>query len=116
MLFFNGRITGISGILGRSLSAPKSENTWQYTFLLGLILGGVILLNLYPQFFEFEINFSYTEAIIAGLLVGFGTRLGNGCTSGHGVCGLANLSIRSLTATLNFMAAGIVTVFLKGLI
>ncbi|OUR95633.1 hypothetical protein A9Q84_14105 [Halobacteriovorax marinus] len=113
MLFFNGRITGISGILGNSLSKPTSEKRWQYSFLIGLIIGGAILLQLSPQLFQFEINFSYQEAIIAGLLVGFGTRLGSGCTSGHGVCGLPRLSVRSLVATLTFMGAGIITVLIR---
>ncbi|WP_127717079.1 YeeE/YedE family protein [Halobacteriovorax sp. HLS] len=116
MMAFNGKITGISGIVGSSLSKFSRENFWRYSFLLGLILGGVLLKYIAPQFFNYEIKFSFIEAIVAGLLVGIGTRLGSGCTSGHGVCGLPRLSARSLIATITFMGFGILTVFIKGLL
>ena len=117
ILFSLGRVTGISGIFASSLIdfTTKAES-WKYFFLFGLILGGVILKILYPALFAFEISGSIPLIISAGLLVGFGTRLGSGCTSGHGVCGLPRKSLRSLVATLTFMGAGVITVFLKGLL
>ncbi|MCP4911723.1 MAG: YeeE/YedE family protein [Oligoflexia bacterium] len=111
-----GRITGISGILGGSLQKNSSEDLWRLFFLLGLVLGGLGMKVLYPQFFTYQFNFSYVTYIVAGLIVGFGTRLGSGCTSGHGVCGMARLAKRSIVATLTFMAFGIITVAIKGLI
>jgi len=116
MLFCNGKLVGISGILGSSLTKPTKSFTWKYSFILGLILGGIILQNLSPKLFNFQINFNHWEAITAGLLVGFGTRLGSGCTSGHGVCGLSRLSIRSFIATITFMTAGILTVLIRNLL
>ena len=82
-----GRITGISGITGTVLTSLSKDNYWRLVWLLGLLTGGIIMLNLYPSFFNFQISSSPGRLIIAGLLVGFGTRLGSGCTSGHGVCG-----------------------------
>ncbi len=112
-----GRITGISGIFANSfIDFSAKAESWKYFFLLGLILGGIILKITYPEFFNYEISGSVSLIIIAGLLVGFGTRLGSGCTSGHGVCGLPRKSLRSFVATLSFMVAGIVTVYLKGLL
>jgi len=108
-----GRITGISGILGTSLSQYSSENGWRYNFLIGLMLGGFIMLNLSPDLFEYKINSSPVKIIIAGLLVGFGTRLGSGCTSGHGVCGMSRMAKRSIIATVTFMLFGIITVYLE---
>lgn len=116
MMAFNGKIAGISGILGGALTTIKKEHFWRYSFLLGLILGGFLLKYISPQYFNYELNFSYTEAIIAGLLVGVGTRLGSGCTSGHGVCGLPRFSARSLIATMTFMGVAILTVLIKGLL
>lgn len=111
MLYFNGRITGVSGLIGMSLTKITRANDWRYLFLAGLILGSVLLYFINPAFFAYELPFGYGKAIIAGLLVGFGTRLGRGCTSGHGVCGLPRLSKRSLVATLTFMGVAIITTF-----
>ena len=108
-----GKITGISGIVGKALTKDK-ENTWRYTFLSGLIFGGILLKFLAPQLFSYQFPFQYGEAISAGLLVGFGTQLGSGCTSGHGVCGLPRLAKRSFVATCIFMATGILTIIIKG--
>jgi uncharacterized membrane protein YedE/YeeE len=116
MMAFNGKIAGISGIVGRALTSPKKEHFWRYSFILGLIVGGLLLKFISPQYFEYELKFSYLEAVAAGLLVGIGSRLGSGCTSGHGVCGLPRFSARSLVATMTFMGAAIITVFIKGLI
>lgn len=107
MLVGLGRVTGISGIAATALTEPRS-GLWRIEFLLGLIVGGAI--------FAHWFNTSGTSVasrpwlIAAGLLVGFGTVLGGGCTSGHGVCGLGRRSIRSLVATVVFMVAGMVTV------
>lgn len=109
-----GRIAGISGILGESLKRISSEDLWRIFFLIGLVLGGFVMKALFPQFFTYQFNFSVMTYVIAGLIVGFGTRLGSGCTSGHGVCGMARLAKRSIVATLTFMAFGIITVAIKG--
>jgi uncharacterized membrane protein YedE/YeeE len=109
-----GRITGISGILAATLKKPKKEEQWRYLFLIGLIGGGFLIKLVRPELFNYSLDFSLFDAVFAGLLVGFGTRLGSGCTSGHGVCGLARFSKRSIVATLVFMFFGMATVALKG--
>tara|TARA_Y100000591_G_C21481539_1_gene520730 strand:- start:99 stop:509 length:411 start_codon:yes stop_codon:yes gene_type:complete len=114
ILFFLGKIAGVSGILGSFLSNPKSSHNWKISFLMGLVFGGLILKIWSPKFFTYSLNFNIIQVIIAGFLVGFGTRLGSGCTSGHGVSGLPRLSKRSFIATIIFIFAGVVTVFIKG--
>ena len=109
-LLLNGRIAGISGILGGLLAPAKGDIAWRLAFLLGLI-GAPAVWVLGTELPPIEIEAGYPALIIAGLLVGIGTRYGSGCTSGHGVCGLSRLSLRSLAATLSFMAAGFVTVY-----
>lgn len=117
ILLFLGRITGISGILASSVfDFSKGIESWKIFFIAGLIAGGVVLKITSPEFFDYEIPGSSLLVVVAGLLVGFGTRLGSGCTSGHGVCGLPRLSLRSLVATLTFMGVGILTVYVKGLL
>ena len=111
-----GRITGISGILGSSLAKISRENLWRYTFLIGLLLGGLLMKIFAPQFFDYTLEVSSTVVIIAGVLVGFGTRLGSGCTSGHGVCGMARMAKRSFLATITFILFGMITVFFKGVL
>lgn len=111
LLLLNGRIAGISGILGGLIRSSGGDRLWRLLFIAGLIaapLVWVVVTVLPPS----TIAASYGELIIAGLLVGSGTRYGSGCTSGHGVCGLSRLSTRSIVATLCFMGAGFVTVFL----
>ena len=107
-----GRVAGISGIAAGALSpgkdAPAGETAWRWAFLLGLVSMGAVTAN-YMQVPVIAAR-PYTLLIAAGLLVGFGTVLGSGCTSGHGVCGIGRRSVRSLVATLVFMGAGIVTV------
>lgn len=105
MLLLSGRIAGISGILGGLLSRPSDMDS-RLAFLGGLLAGGLVLLLAAPEVFAMDIVRSPAALVAAGLLVGFGTRLGSGCTSGHGVCGLSRLSTRSLVATVSFMAAG----------
>lgn len=110
-VLLNGRIAGISGILGGLLTPVRGQIAWRVAFLLGLIgapLGWMLFTTLPP----IEVNAGYPVVVLAGLLVGIGTRYGSGCTSGHGVCGLSRFSIRSLVATLSFMGAGFVTVYL----
>jgi uncharacterized membrane protein YedE/YeeE len=109
-VLFNGRIAGISGILGGLLQWPKGDVAWRVAFLLGLI-GAPLAYSLFAPLPSVQIDAGSTTLILAGLLVGVGTRYGSGCTSGHGVCGLSRLSPRSLVATAAFMAAGVATVF-----
>lgn len=111
MLLFHGRIAGISGIFRGVLQPKKGEFAWRATFIGGLVAGGAILVALMPDMFAVSIDRSVVAVAAAGLLVGFGTRLGNGCTSGHGVCGMSRLSARSFVATASFMTAGAITVF-----
>lgn len=109
-VLFNGRIAGVSGILGGLLRPRAGDIAWRLAFLAGLVLTPALLwLGGHPL--SVPIGTGYGALLLAGLLVGFGTRLGSGCTSGHGVCGLARLSPRSLAATLCFMAAGFGTVY-----
>ncbi len=109
-VLFNGRIAGISGILGGLLQWPKGDIAWRIAFLLGLV-GAPLAYSLFLPLPTVRIDADTVTLVAAGLLVGVGTRYGSGCTSGHGVCGLSRLSPRSLVATLTFMAAGFVTVF-----
>ena len=106
----NGRISGISGILGR-LIRRKPNPQWRILFLAGLLTGGVLFLFLTPEQFVIDVQRSIHVFLMAGIFVGFGTQLANGCTSGHGVCGLSRLSLRSLLATLTFMSTAILTVW-----
>jgi uncharacterized protein len=112
LLWGIGRISGISGIIGNVITSRAKGNGWRYAWLLGLIFGSFIYFQIAPGFFSYEFNFSTPKLIIAGLLIGFGTRLGSGCTSGHGVCGLARLSIRSFVSVITFIVSGIITVYL----
>ena len=112
MMFFNGRVTGISGIMGGILKPQKNDLNWRLFFVGGLVFGGIFLQILIPKVFIQVSSAFWFDYIIAGLLVGFGTLLGNGCTSGHGVCGISRLSIRSIVATVVFISFGIISVFL----
>lgn len=111
MLYFNGKILGISGIVGGLLQKSRENRLWRLSFLLGLFAGGICLRLFYPESFRFTLERTPVAIVIAGILVGFGTRLGSGCTSGHGICGISRLSPRSLMATLTFMGFGAVTVY-----
>jgi uncharacterized membrane protein YedE/YeeE len=112
LLWCNGRIAGISGIVSGLLQPAKGDSGWRISFILGLLIGAACYLWLAPPAFEPRTGFSTAKLIIAGLLVGIGTSLGSGCTSGHGVCGMARLSIRSMVATAIFLGAGMLTVYL----
>jgi uncharacterized protein len=109
-VLLNGRIAGISGILGGLLRPAQGDIAWRIAFLAGLI-GAPLAYGLFAALPDVRIEAGDTALVAAGLLVGLGTRYGSGCTSGHGVCGLSRLSPRSLIATLSFMLAGFVTVF-----
>ena len=111
LVLFNGRIAGISGILGGLLRRSPGEVGWRLAFLLGLVAAPAVY-GLLAPLPDVQVDAGTTTLLAAGLLVGLGTRYGAGCTSGHGVCGLARFSPRSLAATLAFMAAGFVTVFI----
>ena len=106
----NGRITGISGILGGLWLSPKTDRAWRIAFLLGMFAAPWVY-GLFATRPDISIDASWLTIIVAGLLVGVGTLFASGCTSGHGVCGLSRGSPRSLVATLSFMGAGFVTVF-----
>lgn len=109
LLIFNGRIAGISGILGGILKPAKGDTAWKVAFILGIIISPLLFMWVaYTP--EVNIAASTPVLIIAGLLVGFGTRLGSGCTSGHGICGMARFSRRSIVAVLIFMVVAFVTV------
>jgi uncharacterized membrane protein YedE/YeeE len=112
MLLGLGRIAGISGIFGGLLVRKAGDLAWRVAFVLGLVLGGALMFQLAPAMFSISIERSLLTIVIAGLFVGFGTRMGNGCTSGHGVCGISRLSPRSMIATVSFMVTGALTVFL----
>ncbi|NQU72004.1 MAG: YeeE/YedE family protein [Rhodospirillales bacterium] len=111
LLWLNGRIAGISGIAGGLLSPSKGEMTWRALFLIGLV-GGVAIYRLAGgELQSIQINGSIPLLLIGGLLVGLGTGIGGGCTSGHGVCGMARLSPRSIVATVVFLGVAAGTVF-----
>lgn len=118
LMLAGGRIAGISGILGGLLSPATPEKSWRFLFLLGLIGGAALYpivggdisyITLNP--YGFEETLHYVALVVGGLLVGLGTTIGSGCTSGHGVCGLGRMSIRSLVATCVFMAVAGIVVF-----
>jgi uncharacterized protein len=112
LLLTVGRIAGISGIAGGlSTRLPRGDALWRVLFVVGLFAGGAAMAAWQPGMFQFAIERPMGAVVAAGLLVGFGSRLGGGCTSGHGVCGISRLSRRSILATVTFMAAGIATVF-----
>lgn len=107
MLLLNGRVLGVSGIVLGSLKMKRRDFLWRILFIAGLIMGGFTLKAIFPQAMELEFNRSLTVIAISGLLVGFGTAMGSGCTSGHGICGISRFSFRSIIATFTFMIAGI---------
>jgi uncharacterized membrane protein YedE/YeeE len=114
-LLLEGRVLGVSGITGRISELNKGDTLWRILFVLGALLGGFVASQIWPQNFSNLISGSnYPRLAMAGLLVGFGTKMGNGCTSGHGVCGIGRLSPRGIVATLTFMAMGILTVVVIG--
>jgi uncharacterized membrane protein YedE/YeeE len=112
LLLWNGRIAGISGILGGALGRPRGDLAWRLAFLVGLPAGAFLYSLIAQGRVPIQIDASLGTLVIAGILVGVGTRLGNGCTSGHGVCGVARGSRRSIAATATFMGIAALTVFI----
>ncbi len=110
LMMLNGRIAGISGILGGLLSGGAGDKAWRVAFVAGLIAAPLIFAAMGQSLAVPDMPANWLVVAAAGLLVGFGTRLGSGCTSGHGVCGIARLSLRSIVATAIFMAAAVATV------
>jgi len=112
LLLFNGRIAGIGGIMSKLITFRVPDLMWRLDFVIGLVIGGFLLKNFLPASFALDSRTPLWMLATAGILVGFGSAEGNGCTSGHGVCGISRLSKRSIIATLTFMSAGIITVFI----
>jgi uncharacterized membrane protein YedE/YeeE len=110
LLAFNGRPAAVSGILAGTIRPKAGEFVWRFLFVLGMVTAGLAMQWLRPESIE-PTSRAPVVASIAGLLVGFGSQLGGGCTSGHGICGVSRLSIRSIVATCTFMVAGAATVF-----
>lgn len=111
LLLFKGRIFGISGILGGVIKPSSGDVSWRLAILAGLVSGGALAWFFNPQGFA-AAGIGTPKLVVAGLLVGFGSQLGGGCTSGHGVCGIGRMSQRSILATVTFMTAGMATVYL----
>ena len=111
LMYFSGKIAGMSGIVGGLLNPKAGDIGWRVALVLGIVVGGAVLMLIRPELFGFGVERSWPAIIVAGLLVGFGTRLGSGCTSGHGVCGIARLGPRSLVATATFVFTGAIAAF-----
>jgi uncharacterized protein len=111
LLWLDGEVLGVSGIVGSAVTGGSAaqDRSWRLLFIAGLAAGGIATRLLVPSAFE-AVDGSMARAAVAGLLVGYGTRLGSGCTSGHGVCGIGRRSVRSIVATMTFMAAAVLTV------
>ena len=111
LLLTHGKVAGISGLYGGMLRRGTNDRAFRFWFLAGLVVAGGLVRATFPAAFTTSWSATLPVALVAGLLVGFGTQLGNGCTSGHGVCGISRLSVRSLVATATFMVTGSATVF-----
>ena len=111
LLSLNGRILGVSGIVGGLFQKNSERKGWRLAFVLGILFGGLFAYIFFPQQFQISIYRTPLVLIAAGLLVGFGSRMGGGCTSGHGVCGISRLSKRSVVATIVFMLFGALSVY-----
>jgi uncharacterized membrane protein YedE/YeeE len=111
MWWLLGRLAGVSSILGTAMTSRGEDFAWRAAFVAGLFLAGLAAVVLFPGEVQFNLEAGYGQVLLAGALVGLGTQMGSGCTSGHGVCGVSRLSPRSIVGTLLFMAAGMVTVY-----
>ena len=110
LMLFNGRILGVSGILGGALAFAEGA-VWRWSFIVGMLVAGAVSFLMFPAAFAVDVTRSVGASVAAGVLVGVGTQLGSGCTSGHGICGIGRFSIRSIVATGVFMATGALSVF-----
>lgn len=113
LLLMNGKIAGISGILTGLLEVKPKDYSWRLLFVVGMVIGGAISMNHFDVAIPFGDEHNHWLVALAGLLVGIGTKLGNGCTSGHGICGIGRLSVRSLVATGVFMLVAAITVYFR---
>lgn len=111
LLFTHGKVAGISGLYGGVLRRGTSDRSFRIAFIAGLVVMGTLLRIVLPSAFASTWTASLPIALAAGVIVGFGTQMGNGCTSGHGVCGISRMSVRSIIATVTFMLTGGITVF-----
>lgn len=114
LLLFDGRVAGVSGIVAGGLQKPTSKNSWRWCFVVGMLLGGLLLWLFDPMLLANHSNRGLIIVAAAGLLVGYGTVMAGGCTSGHGVCGISRFSRRSIVATMTFIVSGILTVQVVG--
>lgn len=112
LLLLNGKIFGVTGIVAGTIWGEGKDRQWRMAAVMGLVFGSALTSVFAPKLFEYEFDTATWLMAMAGLAVGFGTRLGSGCTSGHGICGLPRFSPRSLVAVLTFMATGVVTTFI----
>lgn len=112
LLLLNGRIAGISGIVNGAMEQRGQERSWRVLFVAGIVAGAFVYAALFPDDFVIRTNLSWTTLAVAGFLVGIGTRMGGGCTSGHGVCGVARFSRRSIIATVTFIMSGFASTFI----
>ncbi len=113
LLLFKGRVAGISGILSGAFTKNRTELSWRVLFLSGVVLGPIFA-SFFASYLPSDINLSWTTVVIGAFLVGFGTNLAGGCTSGHGICGVGRFSMRSIWATVVFMSVAMLTVFVSG--
>ncbi len=117
LMYLNGRVAGISGIVSGLLSnVSVTEKAWRAAFVIGVIGGAAIYAYFFPVVIEPRGHTTTALLVLGGLFVGFGTAMGSGCTSGHGICGISRFSLRSITATMVFLIAGIVTVYIAKLV
>lgn len=112
LLYFNGRIAGMSGIVAGVLRPSADDALWRLVFVAGLISGALLIRWLHPEAMAVRIDVTLVPVLVAGVLVGLGTRVGNGCTSGHGVCGVGRLAPRGMVASLVFFVTAVVTSYL----
>jgi len=112
LMYLNGRIAGISGIVAGAFNAPAfAEKAWRLAFVVGLVLGGAIYMHFFPITIAPRESISTGLLVSGGLVIGVGTAMGSGCTSGHGICGVSRFSLRSIVATATFLLSGIITVY-----
>lgn len=112
LMYLNGRIAGISGIVAGVFTAPSfEEKAWRLAFVIGLVLGGAVYMHFFPITIVPREFMSTALLVLGGLVIGVGTAMGNGCTSGHGICGISRFSLRSLVATATFLLSGMITVY-----